>query len=83
MTSRTSKERDVIMSTTNIILCVLTVVVCLFVFTTSFVLLELREMVYMVNNQLDAIYVVIDQLAYDLHFDGWVYDEEKNLENFN
>ena len=82
MTSRTSKERDVIMSTTNIILCVLTVVVCLFVFTTSFVLLELREMVYMVNNQLDAIYVVIDQLAYDLHFDGWVYDEE-NLENFN
>ena len=83
MTSRTSKERDVIMSTTNIILCVLTVVVCLFVFTTSFVLLELREMVYMVNNQLDAIYVVIDQLAYDLHFDGWVYNEEKNLENFN
>lgn len=83
MTSRTSKERDVIMSTTNIILCVLTVVVCLFVFTTSFVLLELREMVYMVNTQLDAIYVVIDQLAYDLHFDGWVYDEEKNLENFN
>lgn len=83
MTSRTSKERDVIMSTTNIILCVLTVVVCLFVFTTSFVLLELREMVYMVNNQLDAIYVVLDQLAYDLHFDGWVYDEEKNLENFN
>ena len=37
----------------------------------------------MVNTQLDAIYVVIDQLAYDLHFDGWVYDEEKNLENFN
>lgn len=71
------------MSMTNIMLCVLTVVIILFVTTTSFVLLELREMLYMVNNQLDAIYVVIDQLAYDLHFDGWVYDEENNLENFN
>lgn len=83
MTSRTSKKRGVIMSMTNIMLCVLTVVIILFVTTTSFVLLELREMLYMVNNQLDAIYVVIDQLAYDLHFDGWVYDEENNLENFN
>lgn len=83
MTSRTSKERGVIMSTTNIMLGVLTVVIILFVTTTSFVLLELREMLFMVNNQLDAIYVVIDQLAYDLHFDNWVYEDEKNLENFN
>ena len=59
---------------TNIWLAVITTILLMYVLTSTFVLMNMKDNIIHMTHQLDAIYQAVDTMAYDLSWDR--YDSE-------
>ena len=59
---------------TNIWLAVITTILLMYVLTSTFVHMNMKDNIIHMTHQLDAIYQAVDTMAYDLSWDR--YDSE-------